>query len=96
MKLAIVLPVLNEGAGLLPRLQALTPLRERGARVTVVDGGSVGGVPAFVTPLVDEVLSAPRGRASQMNAGAWAAGRSGAEVLLFLHADTRCRRWPTG
>lgn len=88
MKLAIVLPVLNEGAGLLPRLQALAPLRERGARVTVVDGGSAGGVPAFVTPLVDEVLSAPRGRASQMNAGAWAAGQAGAEVLLFLHADT--------
>ena len=88
MRLAIVLPVLNEGAGLLPRLQALAPLRERGARVTVVDGGSEAGVPAFVAPLVDEVLSAPRGRASQMNAGAWAAGRAGAEVLLFLHADT--------
>ena len=33
----------------------------------------------------DQVLLAPRGRASQMNAGAAACA---AEVLLFLHADT--------
>lgn len=88
MKLAIVVPVLNEGAGLLHGLLALAPLRQRGARVILVDGGSAGGVPAFVPPLVDEVLGAPRGRASQMNAGAWAASAAGADALLFLHADT--------
>jgi rSAM/selenodomain-associated transferase 2 len=33
-----------------------------------------------------DVISAPRGRASQMNAGA---ARATGSVLLFLHADTR-------
>jgi rSAM/selenodomain-associated transferase 2 len=37
-------------------------------------------------PLADRVLTAPRGRAAQMNAGA-AAARG--DVLLFLHADTQ-------
>ena len=34
----------------------------------------------------DHVLSAPRGRALQMNAGA---AKATGDVLLFLHADTR-------
>jgi rSAM/selenodomain-associated transferase 2/rSAM/selenodomain-associated transferase 1 len=88
MRLAIVLPVLSEGAGLLPRLQALAPLRERGVWLIVVDGGSPGGLPAAVSGLADEVLNAPRGRSSQLNAGARAACRRGVDVLLFLHADT--------
>ena len=37
-------------------------------------------------PLADVVIAAPRGRGSQMNAGAAAAH---GDVLLFLHADTR-------
>jgi rSAM/selenodomain-associated transferase 2 len=37
-------------------------------------------------PHADRVLSAPRGRAAQMNAGA---ARARNEILLFLHADTR-------
>ncbi|BAU49318.1 glycosyl transferase [Sulfurifustis variabilis] len=39
-----------------------------------------------IGPLPPRRLSAPRGRAAQMNRGARAAG---ADVLLFLHADTR-------
>ena len=38
--LAIVIPVLNEADGLPDCLQALRELRNRGARVVVVDGGS--------------------------------------------------------
>jgi len=52
----------------------------------VVDGGSGDDTVARATPLADRVMAAPRGRASQMNAGAALAA---AEVLLFLHADTR-------
>jgi rSAM/selenodomain-associated transferase 2 len=37
-------------------------------------------------PLADQVITAPQGRASQMNAGAAIAR---APVLLFLHADTQ-------
>lgn len=89
MKLVVVLPVLNEGAALRVRLQALAPLRTRGAWVVVVDGGSTDGTPAVAQPMADAVLCAPRGRAAQMNAGAVAAARAGADVLLFLHADTQ-------
>ena len=67
-------------------MHALAPLRARGAEVIVVDGGSSDGTAELARPLADRVLSAPRGRASQMNAGA-AAARG--DVLLFLHADTR-------
>jgi len=86
MKLAIVVPVLNEAATLALKLQALAPLRARGAELIVVDGGSTDGTLAIAQRLADRVLQAPRGRASQLNAGA-AATR--ADVLLFPHADTR-------
>jgi rSAM/selenodomain-associated transferase 2 len=86
MKLSIVLPALNEAVGIEAALRALMPSRARGAEVVVVDGGSGDGTAELARPLADQVLSAPRGRATQMNAGA-AAARG--DVLLFLHADTR-------
>ena len=39
----------------------------------------------LAAPLADRVITAPRGRAAQMNAGARDAS---GDVLLFLHADT--------
>jgi rSAM/selenodomain-associated transferase 2 len=86
MKLSIVMPVLNEAAGIAATLQALAPLRQRGAEVIVIDGGSRDGTPELAQPFADAVLTAPRGRAAQMNAGAAAAQ---GDRLLFLHADTR-------
>jgi rSAM/selenodomain-associated transferase 2 len=85
-RLSVVVPALNEAAGIGACLDALGPLRARGHEVIVVDGGSADGTPRIAAPLADRVLSAPRGRAVQMNAGA-AAASGGA--LLFLHADTR-------
>ena len=38
--LAIVMPVLNEAAGIEAALRALMPLMARGVRVLVADGGS--------------------------------------------------------
>jgi rSAM/selenodomain-associated transferase 2 len=84
--LSIVVPVLDEAAGIEAALQALTPLRARGAEVIVVDGGSRDGSARLAAPWADRVLGSARGRARQMNAGA-AVARS--ELLLFLHADTR-------
>jgi rSAM/selenodomain-associated transferase 2 len=86
MTLSIVMPVLNEAAGIEAALRALAPLRARGAEVIVVDGGSGDGTVELARPLADSVLNAPRGRAVQMNSGAAAAT---GDALLFLHADTR-------
>jgi rSAM/selenodomain-associated transferase 2/rSAM/selenodomain-associated transferase 1 len=86
MKLTIIVPVLNEGAALAQRLLALQPLRQRGAQLLVVDGGSTDASAATAAAWADQVLAAPRGRAAQMNAGACA---TRADVLLFLHADTQ-------
>ena len=85
-RLSIILPVLNEARGIVAALEALASLQHGGAEVIVVDGGSADRSAELAGTLADQVLHAPRGRASQMNAGA-AAARGG--VLLFLHADTR-------
>ena len=83
--LSVIIPVLNEAAGIRSQLEALQFLRAKGATVSVVDGGSEDSTVDQASPLVDLVTHSPRGRAVQMNAGARA---SSSEVLLFLHADT--------
>lgn len=84
--LSIVMPALNEAAGIEATLHALQPLRARGVEVVLADGGSSDDTAERPAQGVDAVVASPRGRALQMNAGA-AAARS--DVLLFLHADTR-------
>ncbi|MBV8752378.1 MAG: TIGR04283 family arsenosugar biosynthesis glycosyltransferase [Hyphomicrobiales bacterium] len=84
--LSIIIPVLDEAAGITEALAALEPFRARGAEVIVADGGSRDGTLEAARPFADVVITAPRGRGSQMNAGAAAAH---GDVLLFLHADTR-------
>lgn len=84
--LSVIVPTLNEASGIVANLSALQPLRRRGSEIIVVDGGSTDDTPALAAPLADRVISARRGRASQMNAGA---ARARGDVLLFLHADTR-------
>jgi rSAM/selenodomain-associated transferase 2 len=84
-RLSIIVPVLDEAETIAAQLDALAPLRARGAEVIVVDGGSRDGTLALADTRADRVLAAPRGRASQMNAGASAAACG---ILLFLHADT--------
>jgi rSAM/selenodomain-associated transferase 2 len=85
VKISVVIPCLNEAPRIAAALEALAPLRARGHEVVVVDGGSTDGTHALARGRCDAVLSAPRGRAAQMNAGAAVAS---GDVLLFLHADT--------
>jgi rSAM/selenodomain-associated transferase 2 len=84
--LSIVMPVLDEAAGLAGTLATLAPLRARGVELIVVDGGSRDGTPQLALPWADAVVASPRGRARQMNAGA---AQARGAVLLFLHADTQ-------
>ncbi len=83
--LSVIVPALDEADAITATLLALAPARARGAEIIVADGGSTDATVALATPLADLVITSPRGRARQMNAGAAVA--SGA-VLLFLHADT--------
>jgi rSAM/selenodomain-associated transferase 2 len=85
MSLSIIIPTFNEAEDIADTLQALAQLRARGAEVIVVDGGSTDDTAARARPGADLVLSAPRGRALQLNAGA---ARAGGTILLFLHADS--------
>jgi len=87
----IVIPTLDEADQIGPTLASVA--RQEGPfEVVVVDGGSSDGTPEVAVReghrlgLDVRVLSAARGRAQQMNAGAAAAS---GDVLLFLHADTR-------
>ncbi|MBK9952993.1 MAG: TIGR04283 family arsenosugar biosynthesis glycosyltransferase [Candidatus Competibacteraceae bacterium] len=84
-RITIVLPVLNEEAQIAVCLHALQPLREQGCELIVADGGSRDRTLALAEPLADRLVSGPRGRAAQMNAGA---RQADGEILWFLHADS--------
>src|SRR5579862_2887575 len=84
-RLTIVVPVLNEAAIVAAALQALAPLRARGAEIIVADGGSRDGTAQLAERFADRVISVPRGRGAPMNAGA---ALGSGDAFLFLHADT--------
>lgn len=83
MRLSVILPVLDEERVIGARLDELRALGVD--EIIVADGGSRDATRAIVasSPSV-RLVSAPRGRALQMNAGAALAT---GDVLLFLHAD---------
>lgn len=89
---AVIMPVLNEAEGLEASVRALDGLGLQ--EIVIVDGGSTDATLAMARRLA---LAADRtapvrvgqsaaGRACQMN---WGAVGARADVLLFLHADTR-------
>ena len=89
MLISIITPVLNEEDVIRPFLDHLAQLQ--GAfELIFVDGGSSDATCAVIRqhterfPAPVNLLSAPKGRSAQMNAGAAAAQ---GEILLFLHAD---------
>jgi rSAM/selenodomain-associated transferase 2 len=84
-RISVIIPVLDEETRIGSQLEALArlPVHE----VIVVDGGSRDATVARARAgATARLLVAPRGRASQMNAGARAASGN---VLLFVHADVR-------
>lgn len=81
--LAIVVPTLDEAA----RLGRLLPaLAAQADEVVVSDGGSTDGTPALARSLGAVVVEGAAGRGGQLNRGAAA---TGADLLLFVHADSR-------
>jgi rSAM/selenodomain-associated transferase 2 len=94
MPISVIIPTLNEELTILATLAHTAALGFD--ELIVVDGGSLDQTPALIesyrrrtqSPAQSPVrlVTAPRGRARQMNEGAKA---SGGEILLFLHADTQ-------
>jgi len=83
MRLAIVVPTLNEEDALRRHLPAAL---EAADEVVVSDGGSCDGTVEVARQLGARVVTGPPGRGGQLNRGAAAA--AAADILLFLHADT--------
>jgi rSAM/selenodomain-associated transferase 2 len=85
-QLSVIVPALNEAQELPGLLDSLLQLPGN-CEMLVVDGGSSDASERIVCASSRvRWLTAPRGRAAQMNAGARAAR---GESVLFLHADTR-------
>jgi rSAM/selenodomain-associated transferase 2 len=89
MKIAIVVPVFNEALALPSLMKHLTALKEttnQDFELVFADGGSTDGTVALIAKSGFRVITSPKGRAWQMNAGA---AQTTGDVLLFLHADTQ-------
>ena len=84
MRLSVVIPTLNEEREIGATLDAIR-LAAPTAEIIVADGGSVDRTLAVARSRGAHTLTASRGRAFQMNAGAAA---SEGDALAFVHADT--------
>ena len=85
MRFSIIMPVLNEEAVLEQQLCQLARVcAPYECELLIVDGGSVDASVA-IGQRFGQVISAPRGRAAQMNRGA---AEATGDILLFLHADS--------
>jgi rSAM/selenodomain-associated transferase 2 len=83
MTVSVIVPTLNEEGVLATTLERARQPNVQ--ELIVVDGGSTDTTPTIAGRYATLVVSAPRGRAAQMNAGA---ARARGDILLFLHADT--------
>jgi len=86
--LSVVIPTLDAARDLPASLAAIDAARGSGLlrEIVVADGGSADATAAIAQAAGARVVPAPRGRGSQLGAGAAAAE---GEWLCFLHADTR-------
>ncbi|HEX4964956.1 MAG TPA: TIGR04283 family arsenosugar biosynthesis glycosyltransferase [Thermoanaerobaculia bacterium] len=85
MRLAIVVPTFDEEGTLRRLLPAALAVADE---VIVSDGGSRDATVEVARSLGATVITGPPGRGMQLNRGARAALETGADILLFLHADT--------
>jgi len=86
MRFSIIMPVLNEEAVLDNQLAHLIQqCAHHDYELLIVDGGSSDQTTA-IAQHYGKVIHSPRGRATQMNAGA---AHASGNALIFLHADSR-------
>ena len=83
--LSVIIPTLNEAAQLPDTLNRAWAALRLGDEIIVADGGSTDDTRGLACASGARVISSPRGRGTQMNAGA---GAATGDTLLFLHADT--------
>ncbi len=83
--IAIIVPVLNEADNLPGLIAHLSRFIQADVEIVFVDGGSTDKTQHILLESKLQTVSAPRGRALQMNAGVL---HSDAEILVFMHADT--------
>ena len=84
LRLSVVIPTLQEAQNV---AEAVRNAQAAGAdEVIVADGGSTDATPDRARAAGARVVTAPRGRGLQQNAGAAAAT---GDLLCFLHADAR-------
>lgn len=85
----IIVPVYNEREALPASLEALRPFTQSAA-LLFVDGGSEDRTVEWLREQGLAVISAEKGRGSQLRAGAMTALlQPGCDVLWFVHADCR-------
>jgi rSAM/selenodomain-associated transferase 2 len=86
MKISVIIPVFHEDEKINEIIDAIkSAATDVQYDIIVVDGDSAGDT---IKRIVDGnviAMTAPQGRAMQMNAGA---ARASGDILLFLHADT--------
>lgn len=83
VRIAVVIPALDEAEAV---AGAIASARAPGVEVVVVDGGSRDGTADRAREAGARVVTAPPGRARQLQAGFAA---TEADAVVFLHADTR-------
>lgn len=82
--ISVIIPTLNEAAMIGATIAALRS-NDPSVQIIIADGGSRDQTVTLALAAGATVVSAPRGRGPQCNAGAAVAN---GELLLFLHADT--------
>jgi rSAM/selenodomain-associated transferase 2 len=88
MRLAVVIPALDEEAALPRTLASVRRTLEPGDLLVLSDGGSSDGTVAIAEAQGATVVHGTAGRGCQLERGAQEALRLGADALLFVHADT--------
>lgn len=83
---SIIVPVLNDAENLARLLSQLAAWQDLGDEIIVVDGGSDDASVERARLSANHVVTAARGRACQMNAGA---AHATGQILWFVHADSR-------